>query len=149
MTEIRRLEQEDFKHLLLIEAESFNSGYSPYFIRMIPVLYSNTSFVAVKGRSSLGYIAAAIEQGNPRRAWILTLAVRPKYRGMGIGQELMTKGLEALAKAGAEETLLTVAPDNSKAISLYERFGFVTAKTLEDFFGPGEHRQLMKKTMAN
>jgi len=148
MPEIRKLEHDDFKHLLVIETESFDSGYSPYFIKMIPFLYSNTSFIAVKGRSAQGYAMAAIEQSNPRRAWMLSLAVRPKYRGVGLGERLVIQVLDALKQSEVAEVLLSVSPDNVKAIALYEKLGFTTLKIIEDFFGSGEHRKLMKKIIA-
>lgn len=147
MSEIRSIETDDFKHLLVIETESFDSGYSPYFIKMIPYLYGNTSFIAVKGRSAQGYVLAAIEQTNPRRAWILSLAVRPKARGTGLGERLMLRCLEALVQNGVKDIRLSVAPDNTRAISLYENLGFTYHKTAENFFGPGEGRLIMKKEL--
>lgn len=149
MPDIRKLEPDDFKHLLVIETESFYSGYSPYFIKMIPTLYGNTSFIAVKGKSAQGYVMAALEQTNPQRAWILSLAVRPKYRGLGLSEQLMDAAMEALKKAGVKEVLLTVAPDNERAIYLYEKLGFTNGKIIDDFFGPGDHRKLMKKVISS
>lgn len=148
MLEIRKLEPDDFKHLLVIETESFFSGYSPYFIRMVPILYSNTSFISVKGRSAQGYVAAAIEQSNPQRSWILSLAVRPKYRGCGLGDRLMLHVLDTLKDLEVKEVLLTVAPENAAAVALYKKHGFVQGKLIHDFFGPGEHRVQMKKTLS-
>ena len=148
MPEIRNLEPDDFKHLLVIETESFDSGYSPYFIKMIPILYGNTSFIAVKGRSAQGYIMGAIEQDNPRRAWIMSLAVRPKARGTGLGEELLLRLLDVLVNVGVKEVKLSVAPDNLKAVGLYEKHGFTSCKIVEDFFGPGQRRKLMKKIIG-
>lgn len=148
MPEIRKLEPDDFKHLLVIETESFFSGYSPYFIKMIPILYSNTSFISVKGRSAQGYVTAALEQSNPQRGWILSLAVRPKYRGFGLGESLMIHVLDALNEQKVKEVFLTVAPENEHAVALYKKHGFVQGKLIHDFFGPGEHRVQMKKTLG-
>lgn len=148
MPQIRKLQPDDFKHMLLIEAECFDNGYSPYFIRMIPILFGSTSFIAVQGKSPQGYVAAALEQANPLRAWILSLAVRPKYREQGLGQSLLRHVLDALAKAGATEAALTVAPENKLALALYEKMGFRSEKRCPDFFGPGENRILLKKKLA-
>ena len=148
MPEIRNLEHDDFKHLLVIETESFDSGYSPYFIKMIPILYSNTSFIAVKGRSALGYVMGAVEQGNPRRAWIMSLAVRPKARKTGLGEKLLLCLLESMAAIGVKEVKLSVSPENKIAVALYEKHGFTSCRTVEDFYGPGQSRQLMKKIIA-
>ncbi|HOB35068.1 MAG: GNAT family N-acetyltransferase [Firmicutes bacterium] len=148
MPHIRTLQPDDYKHLLAIEAECFDSGYSPYFIKMIPVLFGSTSFIAVKGKSPQGYVAAALEQANPRRAWILSLAVRPKYREQGLGQSLLRHALDALAQAGAAEVFLTVAPDNKPALALYQNMGFSPEKHCANYFGPGENRILLKKNLV-
>ncbi|MGI6366409.1 MAG: GNAT family N-acetyltransferase [Bacillota bacterium] len=149
MADIRRLAPDDFRHLLVIETESFTSGYSPYFIKMIPYLYANTAFIALEGRSAQGYAVAALEQHAPQRAWILSLAVRPKYRGCGLGEKLMRHVLDALAELKVQEVFLTVAPENEGAIALYQKLGFAQVKPLKDFFGPGEHRIFFQKSLAD
>jgi ribosomal-protein-alanine N-acetyltransferase len=149
MPEIRSLEPDDFPNLLVIEAECFQDGYSPYFLKMIPLLYSNTAFIAMKGRQALGYVAAALEQGNPRRAWILSLAVRPQHRGAGLGEKLMVQALNALARTGVAEVKLSVATNNKGAVALYEKLGFETSKSIKDFFGFGKHRELMVKMLTD
>lgn len=148
MPEIRKIEIDDFKYLLIIESESFDSGYSPYFIKMIPILYGNTSFIAVKGRSAQGYVMAALEQGNPHRAWLMSLAVRPKYRGFGLGERLMCSLLATLKDLMVEEVVLTVSAGNTKAISLYKKLGFREEKLVEAFYGSGEDRLIMKKDIS-
>lgn len=149
MPEIRNLEPGDFRHLLVIETESFENGYSPYFIKMIPVLFGNTSFIAVKGKSALGYVVGAIEQANRRRAWIMSLAVRPRARQQGLGSKLVAAVLASLAQAGVREVKLTVSPGNSSAIELYQKHGFVVCREAEDYFGQGQHRLLMKKELCS
>ncbi len=147
MTEIRNLQQEDFHHLLTIETESFNGGYSPYFIKMIPVLFGNVSYIALEGDKALGYAAASIEQGEPSRGWIISMAVRPQARGQNLGKQLMLASLAALKQAGVRTVQLTVAPANKFAINLYQQLGFTEAGHMPDYFGPGQHRLLMIKNM--
>lgn len=146
MPSIRKLNSDDFNYLLTIETESFSSGYSPYFIKMIPILFGNTSYIAIKGHSPQGYVATALQQGS-RRAWILSLAVRPKYRQLGLGKALLERGLQGLAAAGAREAFLSVAPDNEGAILLYEKMGFSCSQEVSGYFGPGEDRLIMKKDL--
>lgn len=55
---------------------------------------------------------------------ILSMALLPEYRGIGIGTKLM-KEIIALAKENQFKAIsLSVAPANS-ALSLYEKFGFI------------------------
>jgi len=148
MPGLRKLEPDDFKHMLVIEAECFGSGFSPYFIKMIPYLFNNTSFISMQGRSAQGYVVAALEQSNPRRAWLLTLAVRPKYREQGLGKKLAATALDALAREGVAEVSLTVSSDNDQALALYKDLGFSVEKEIEDFYGPEEHRLVLKKFLS-
>ncbi|MTI95134.1 MAG: GNAT family N-acetyltransferase [Firmicutes bacterium] len=147
MCEIRTVEPDDFRHLLMIEAESFTGGYSPYFLKMAPTLFGNTSLLAIKGRSPLGYIMCAREQGNPGRAWIMSLAVRPKARNQGLGEKLLVQTLDILKAEGVQDVKLSVEPDNHTALGIYQRHGFTACKTVDDFFGPGQHRLLLKKIL--
>lgn len=148
MTEIRNLEPDDFRHLLIIETESFENGYSPYFIKMIPILFGNTSYIAVKGRRPLGYIAGAIEQSNRHRAWIISLAIRPRMRKQGLGNRLLQTGLDNFTRKGLREVKLTVSPANATAIHLYENHGFSICKEAKNYYGPGQNRLLMKIVLA-
>ena len=79
---------------------------------------------------------AALEQHAPQRAWNHSLAVRPKYRGCGLGEKLMRHVLDALAELKVQEVFLTVAPENEGAIALYQKLGFAQVKPLKDFFDP-------------
>ena len=127
-------------HLLAIEAECFDSGYSPYFIKMIPVLFGSTSFIAVKGKSPQGYVAAALEQANLRWAWISVLAVRPTQRAGSA--ELVAPRLDALA-CRRGRGLLTVAPDNKPALARTKTW--VQPKTLRKLFRTRRKPHIVEK----
>jgi len=149
MPAIRKLEHDDFQSLLIIETESFFGGYSPYFIKMIPILFGNTSYISIEGHIPQGYVTTAIEQGNPRRAWILSLAVRPQYRQQGIAKALLETTLNRLIDLGAKEVLLSVAPDNTPALALYLQFGFNANEKVSNYYGPAEDRIIMQKSFLN
>jgi ribosomal protein S18 acetylase RimI-like enzyme len=55
---------------------------------------------------------------------IESLAVRPGRRGGGVGSLLLTRLTDALADAGVDDVILGALPGNTRAIRLYERFGF-------------------------
>jgi mycothiol synthase len=52
------------------------------------------------------------------------IGVLPKYRGHGLGRELLRWGLSALRSRGARTIHLSVEADNEFALGLYERTGF-------------------------
>jgi ribosomal-protein-alanine N-acetyltransferase len=60
-------------------------------------------------------------------AEILTLAVRPAARRLGLGATLVARGAAEAAARGARRLFLEVADDNAAARALYDRAGFVEA----------------------
>lgn len=68
------------------------------------------------------------------------IMVHPVCRGKGVGTALMKAAL-----ASAEvPVLLTVDPDNSPAVSLYEQFGFRTRERINGYYRPHEDRLIMQ-----
>ncbi len=60
---------------------------------------------------------------------VRTIGVLPKYRGNGIGKDLLQNCLNETGKLGYSKCNLTVAVENDIALELYTRSGFmVTAK---------------------
>lgn len=69
-------------------------------------------------------------------AQILSVAVRPAVRGLGLGKALVAAGLEHLKHVGARRVKLEVRPDNAPACKTYERLGFQVAGSYDDKQGP-------------
>ncbi len=67
--------------------------------------------------------------GYPRdmsETWILAnVAVHPAYQRRGIGGELLAAGLDMIRQRNGKRAILQVNYNNSDALSLYERQGFV------------------------
>jgi len=147
--EIRAAREDDWPGLLEIEQSRYGqSGYSPYFLRMVPLVFGATCLVANDGGLLVGYSLGAPESGRPERAWILSLAVRPAAGRQGIGTKLATACIDALRDRGAVEVQLTVAPDNEVAVRLYNSLGFAVERTDAGFFGPGTERLLMRLPLS-
>lgn len=60
-------------------------------------------------------------------AELLTIAVAPTARRQGTGAALMADFTAQARRRGAEESFLEVAADNTAALALYARAGFVQA----------------------
>jgi len=60
---------------------------------------------------------------------ITQVCVSHAARGTGLGYELIRRSLEALTKHGCRKASLTVTAANTSAIDLYERIGFLKART--------------------
>jgi len=55
----------------------------------------------------------------------LGMGIIPAYRGQGVGRRLIDATLRAARDVGIERVELSVHADNSRAIALYEKVGFV------------------------
>ena len=68
---------------------------------------------------------------------ITQICVAPRYRGMGLGYELLRRSLLGLRQAGCHLATLTVTGVNREAIDLYERVGFTTVRKFRAFVWEG------------
>ncbi len=59
-----------------------------------------------------------------RRAYLYAFRVRPDFRGLGIGTELIRSAETRLAEHGFHEAVIAVSKDNPEARRLYERLGY-------------------------
>ena len=83
-----------------------------------------------------GYALILTRQGTSV-ARLYSIAVEPEARGLGIGSQLLG-GAEAIAKElECDRLSLEVRADNSKAISLYQRYGFVPEEALPGYYEDG------------
>ncbi|MBX9752399.1 MAG: GNAT family N-acetyltransferase [Roseococcus sp.] len=80
-------------------------------------------------------------------AEILTLAVHPEHRQQGIGQALVETAALAVAAAGAKVMFLEVAEDNAPAMALYAQAGFSRAGLRRDYYAPGRHAWLLRRSL--
>jgi ribosomal-protein-alanine N-acetyltransferase len=82
----------------------------------------------------VGY--AAFRHGGGE-AELLRLAVDPAERRRGIGQALVTRGLERLRETGVESCFLEVRLDNESAIACYRSLGFGLAGLRRAYYRDG------------
>jgi ribosomal protein S18 acetylase RimI-like enzyme len=72
----------------------------------------------------VGTVAAEIELGGPYPAHVCRLYVDPGYWGRGIGRRLHDAALEHLRAGGQGVVALWVLEANTRARSMYERWGW-------------------------
>ena len=80
-------------------------------------------------------------------AELLTLAVAPEARRMGLGRALLAEFAHTSTARGAREAFLEVASDNAPAIALYASAGWQRAGTRRDYYAPGIDAMVMRREM--
>lgn len=80
-------------------------------------------------------------------AEILTLVVHPDQRRQGLGEALVETAALVTAAAGARVMFLEVAADNQPAMALYAKAGFERAGRRPDYYGPGAHAWLLRRSL--
>lgn len=90
-----------------------------------------TRFEAWSGDKLVGLVAAYCNDQEQRIAYITSVSVLREWTGKGIAAHLVGQCIKHAEVSGMRQISLEVASDNTPAIKLYERSGFVveTAKT--------------------
>lgn len=79
--------------------------------------------------------ATALAIPEPDNGYVDDLAVRPAWRGLGLGAALLVRTLEALRDRGYSRAVLDVRR-GSRAARLYRRFGFDVERVIDYFEKP-------------
>lgn len=90
-------------------------------------------FLALEDGQLLGYHFGKTEPES-ESAYIDFIGTDAAARGRGIGADLLAAGIDWMLSAPATKKIsLTVNADNVSARSLYEKFGFVTARIMRGY----------------
>jgi ribosomal-protein-alanine N-acetyltransferase len=83
----------------------------------------------------------ALGQVMADEAELLTIAVAPAQRRLGLGRRLLGAFLSACAARGASAVFLEVDAGNTAALGLYQSAGFLAAGRRRDYYlGPNGTR---------
>jgi len=148
---VRRCEREDIPLVIDINAETLPEHYSDYFYYEILTEFPETFLVAELDGAIIGYVMCRVEYGFShlrrlglaRKGHIVSIAVREKHRGKGVGTMLIRASQDAMAAKTATECYLEVRVSNSGAISLYQNLGYKVSGRLEAYYKDGEAALVM------
>lgn len=109
-------------------------GMVAYSAKRLPKLDRVTDRLILRQYRFRGKLAMIIRtwplvfmKDTKRRDYVIgNLAVRPQYRGRGIGEQILIHAEELAKEAGLQRLALRVAIENKTARKLYEDFGFKT-----------------------
>jgi len=85
-------------------------------------------WVAYRDGAVVGTVTTAKEN---EIQWVTALAVHPNCEGQGIGTALLSFSKDYASKVGATFVMLDVEVDNKKALSVYEKAGFMKAQQID------------------
>lgn len=92
-------------------------------------------FEAWSGDTLVGLVAAYCNDHEKRIAYITSVSVLREWMGRGIAARLMNRCVEYAKASGMRQICLEVSSDNTLAIRLYQRSGFVVGKASAPFVG--------------
>jgi len=96
---------------------------------------ANGFYLAVEGKTVVGAILVAVEQEESSRfALIYGIKVDEAWRRKGIGFQLMRQADVFMKEAGLDRIVLDTRPDNTPALSLFRKCGFVIARKSHEGF---------------
>ncbi len=80
-------------------------------------------------------------------AELLTLAVAPEARRMGLGRALLAEFAQTSRARGARDAFLEVASDNAAAIALYACDGWAEQGLRRNYYAPGIDAIVMHRNL--
>lgn len=93
----------------------------------------------------MGYCVSSVDRSS---AHLISIAVSPDQRTVGIGIDLMETLLRYLNGQGIEELWLEVRSGNKEAIGLYIKLGFTKVSVVPNYYSDGSDALRMRKILA-
>ncbi len=153
---VRPVRSDELDKVMRINLETLPENYSREFYLYIYRGWPDLFLVAEVDGEVVGYIMCRVERGYSefsrffkpvRKGHVISIAVLPGYRRMGIGTALMKKALLRMAERGVDEVYLEVRISNIPAINMYKKLGFRIMRTLWRYYRDGENAYLMARPL--
>jgi len=119
---IREMKEQDIDEIIEIERLSFSTPWSrEAFVIEMTTNKLAKYIVAEKNGKLIGYAGLwfIIDEGH-----ITNIAVKPEYRGQGVGASLVKELIDISEERGIPSLTLEVRKSNIVAKSLYQKYGF-------------------------
>jgi ribosomal-protein-alanine N-acetyltransferase len=128
-------------------------NYASYFFIDTFNSQPETFIVSESQGRVVGYIMCRLEHGFSdlkklrfaKKGHIVSVAVMPDFRKMGIGHSLVMEALSALNRLEVDECYLEVRLNNEPAINLYKKMGFEITRTIPRYYYDSSDAYVMSK----
>lgn len=143
INEVDQVDEELVRTLIEIDLQTFSeSTFSQYTARAF--LRNGRVFVLRADGRVIGTCVCMRTWERREEAMILTMGIRPGWRGRGLGHRFVHGILERLRRSGMASVSLMVSLDNRRAIGVYEETGFVIEEAMERDSRTGEAFVLLR-----
>lgn len=134
---LRQMQISDIPDVIKGEEEIFNEslGYDMLKSELTLNPYA-CYFVLEVDKKFGGYISTWVYED---RAEILNFFVLKEYQGNGYGKMMLETFLDIVDMANVPSVSLEVRESNKRAITLYEKYGFVYSHSRKNYYKDGEN----------
>jgi ribosomal-protein-alanine N-acetyltransferase len=154
--EVRQFTPGDLDAVININRVCLPENYAPYFFLDTYNSLPQTFIVAESERRVVGYIMCRLEHGFSdlrklrfaKKGHIISVAVMPDFRNMGIGFSLVNQVLSALNSMHADECFLEVRITNDAAVNLYKKMNFDIARIIPRYYFDGSDAYVMTRDLT-
>ncbi|NCG17431.1 MAG: GNAT family N-acetyltransferase [Rhodobacterales bacterium] len=129
--EVTSVSPEMVRTLIEIDLQTFaESTFSAYTASTF--LQSGRVFLLRADEAIIGTCVCMRSWERPQEATILSMGIRPGWRGRGLGQRFISLVIDRLRSRGLRSVVLFVGADNRRAIRVYQDVGFCVVKEGRD-----------------
>jgi len=143
---VRRMTLEDLPEVMEIEKVSFKRPW-PLSAYHYELTRNDRGFYIVVRLKERGGEGPLLAYGGfwlvVDEAHICTLAVKPEWRGKGLGELILYSLIELALRLGAEIASLEVRVSNKVAQNLYRKYGFEEVGKRKGYYSDGEDALIM------
>lgn len=134
--EVEQYDSSVVRTLVEIDLQTFaESTFSPYTAAVL--LRIGRVYVLKADDAVIGTCVCMRSWERPNEAHILSMGIRPGWRGQGLGQRFVQAVLQFIRNRGVRSVSLLVGADNRRAIRVYTDVGFETVGH-QDGYGDGD-----------
>ncbi len=143
LTRLRRPDHDLLVALAGYDREAFGrTGLRTYDLAVMAE--AGAVYLARVGDDMVGSCQLLRVLDEPGYFYMVGFYVRAEWEGRGLGRTILGAVADLCKGLGAEGLILTVAPDNVKALRLYRSAGFVDEAYVPGFYGEGEDRYILR-----
>ncbi len=106
------------------------------------------SIKAIVKAQTIGFAIATLERSQQGPlGTVQTLNVRPPFRRIGVGHDLMSRLETEMRQRGCYKIILQTRVGNSPAINLFTKMGYMRTRLLRNYYDAGISAYEMTKTL--